>query len=455
MQTSKLFPYYCCTIKCFEQNTLYITMILEISIKNYRSIKNETTFSLVAESSKSKYDNVFNQPLSKNDHVNLLKVAAIYGPNASGKTNIMRGLHSILNLIKNNSLSAGDEIPYYDPFKFDVLTKDQPSEFKLTFVGPSNIKHVYEIGFSAHQITKEKLCYYPKGQSAILFERFPNNSAEELDKIILGDSLNKKEYSVFSNKLGLETFGNQNPHEVLTPIFTRLKKINLLNFASSFISRDQNKTTKILNENPKIHEQLNELIRISDTKIEYISIQEKKREDFKELDEISKSFADRIYQENKYEILSWHNMYENGKIVGQEPIPLKEESEGTNSLYAIGGRIFETLQNSGVLFVDELDSSLHPFLSKILVQIFQSPVLNPHNAQLIFTSHDTHLLDRTLLRKDQIWFTEKNNMGITELYSLQDFDGVREDTPFDKWYLAGKFGAIPNIQSLEKLVQNG
>ena len=94
-------------------------------------------------------------------------------------------------------------------------------------------------------------------------------------------------------------------------------------------------------------------------------------------------------------------------------------------------------------------------MSKILVQIFQSPVLNPHNAQLIFTSHDTHLLDRTLLRKDQIWFTEKNNMGITELYSLQDFDGVREDTPFDKWYLAGKFGAIPNIQSLEKLVQNG
>lgn len=431
-------------------------MILEFTITNYRSIRDETTFSLVAESSKSKSFNVFNQPLSNNDDVDLLKVAAIYGPNASGKTNIMRGLYSILKLIKKNTLSAGDKIPYYDPFKFDVSTRNKPCEFKLVFVGPSNIKHIYEIAFNQTQITKEKLIYYPKGHPTDLFERVSNNSAEELDKIILGNSLNKKEYTVFSNRLGLETFGNQNPHDKLTPIFTYLKTINLLNFASSFISRGQNEITQILNENPQIHEQLNELIKLSDTKIEKISIKENKREDFKEIEDISKDLAEKIYKSNKYEILSWHNVYEDGQIVRQEPIPLKSESEGTNSLYAIGGRIFETLKNSSVLFVDELDSSLHPFLSKILVEIFQSPILNPQNAQLIFTSHDTHLLDRTLLRKDQIWFTEKNDFGVTELYSLQDFDGVREDTPFEKWYMAGKFGALPNIQSLEKLaIKNG
>jgi len=120
-------------------------------------------------------------------------------------------------------------------------------------------------------------------------------------------------------------------------------------------------------------------------------------------------------------------------------------------LYILGGLVVRTLEKGGVLLVDELDTSLHPFLTKLIVMIFQSEKINNKNAQLIFTSHDVSLMDRDLLRKDQIWLAEKSDPGNSELYSLQDFDNLREDTPFEKWYMAGKFGGLPNIKSVENI----
>jgi AAA15 family ATPase/GTPase len=117
----------------------------------------------------------------------------------------------------------------------------------------------------------------------------------------------------------------------------------------------------------------------------------------------------------------------------------------------LGGKILRTLEKGGLMIVDELDTSLHPFITKMIVMIFQSETTNPKNAQLIFTTHDVSLLDRDLIRRDQVWIAEKNEKGSTELYSLQDFD-VREDTPFEKWYLAGKFGGLPKIKSIESLL---
>ena len=121
------------------------------------------------------------------------------------------------------------------------------------------------------------------------------------------------------------------------------------------------------------------------------------------------------------------------------------------TVFALGGRLLQAIEDGEVIFVDELETNFHPYLSKLLVSLFQNPRINKKNAQLIFTTHDVTLLDKTLFRKDQVWFTEKDIYGATNLYSLQDFSDVREDTPFDKWYLAGKFGGIPNIKSLESL----
>ncbi|NJN77602.1 MAG: ATP-binding protein [Saprospiraceae bacterium] len=131
-------------------------------------------------------------------------------------------------------------------------------------------------------------------------------------------------------------------------------------------------------------------------------------------------------------------------------LSFKEESTGTKTVLILGGLLLETLEKGGIVFIDELDTSLHTYLAKLLVMLFQNQKVNNKNAQLIFISHDTNLLDRTLLRKDQIWFTEKDEQGVTELISLQDFTDVRQNTPYEKWYLAGKFGALPNLKSIEK-----
>ncbi len=101
--------------------------------------------------------------------------------------------------------------------------------------------------------------------------------------------------------------------------------------------------------------------------------------------------------------------------------------------------------------IDELDTSLHPYITKMIVMMFQSEKLNPNNAQLIFTTHDVSLLDKDLVRKDQVWIAEKNEQGATDLYSLQDFEGIPDDVSFEKWYMAGKFGGLPQIKSIESI----
>jgi hypothetical protein len=140
--------------------------------------------------------------------------------------------------------------------------------------------------------------------------------------------------------------------------------------------------------------------------------------------------------------------------VGVRELPLYQESAGTNVLFALGGIILRRLEQGGVLFFDELDNSLHPKLSKFLVRLFNNPVSNTKNAQLVVATHEVTLLDKEVFRKDQIWFCEKDRYGVTEIFSAKDFDGVRDDTPFDKWYMNGKFGGQPKIKELEFIFDN-
>jgi AAA15 family ATPase/GTPase len=123
-------------------------------------------------------------------------------------------------------------------------------------------------------------------------------------------------------------------------------------------------------------------------------------------------------------------------------------------LFALGGIILKRLEKGGVLFFDELDNSLHPKLSKFLVRLFNNPRSNSQNAQLVLATHEVTLLDKEVFRKDQIWFCEKDQFGSTEIFSAKEFEGVRDDTPFDKWYVNGKFGGQPKIKELEFIFDN-
>lgn len=420
-------------------------MILEFGVKNYRSIKREMVLSLIAESGKSKPNNLFDLQTLNGETIRVLKSVAIFGPNASGKSTLLRAMFFVMHLLKNNSSKAGKGVQFYEPFKFDKQTRDKPSEFWIVFIGPDNTRYKYIIALNSSEIVQEEMFYYPNGRETLIFERIVPNEESILHTGRLGASFGKSEYELFNNHLFLAKFGEEVPHKFLSELYVHFEKyevINALNITRySAIQKDLNK--KILAD-PKFGERINALVKAADTQLLGIVVKKESNDEGEEDDD------DR---DNNTKALGRHNMFDGEKKIGEEVLPMWEESSGTVALFCIGGKILESIEKGGTIFIDELDTSLHPAVAKMMVELIQSSNINYTNSQMIFSTHDISLLDRNIFRKDQYWFTEKLKDGSTELYSLQDFDGVREDTPFDKWYTSKKFGAYPEIGSLENSIR--
>ena len=422
-------------------------MILEFEVENYRSIKDKQVFSMVAESSKSKPDNVFEHRLASGDTVRLLKAAVIYGANASGKSNLLRAFFNF-RLFIVAKLSINDPITFYDPFLFDKTSKNNPSRFCLTFIGEGNYKYRYAIAFNNEEVFQESLDYYPKGKAQNLFKRLPEKSKDgSIHTAKLGQIKNYKTLKVFKNQLILSKFGFNTPDEDFSPIYQYFNANNI-SILSPITHNDLENlidTNAIrLAENPELITNLNKLLHISDTKIEGVFVVKKAAQGKKN-----------STRNKEYDSFANHAVFDNQQKIDTISLSLDQESKGSKMLFALGVNILYQLKLGGVYIVDEIDTSLHPKLAKTLIQLFQNKTSNPKNTQIIFSTHETAFLDKDLFRKDQIWFTEKNEYGETELFSVQDFDKVREDTPFEKWYMAGKFGGIPDIQSLETIFTNG
>jgi len=198
-------------------------------------------------------------------------------------------------------------------------------------------------------------------------------------------------------------------------------------------------------ENTTLLGDINKLLRIADTGIKSIKIKENNENDFNFPDNIKSEVRKRFIEENRLQIFTKHDLYQNGKAKGETTIELDEESAGTYRLFAVGGLILMALKNGSTFILDELERSLHPYLTKIIIQLFNDVRTNPHNAQLIFTTHDVSLLTSDLFRRDQIWFAEKDEIGISSIYSLGDLKGVRSNIPYHKYYLKGLFGGVPNV----------
>lgn len=419
-------------------------MLLEFSVSNFRSIKNEQILSMLAESSQAKPDNMASVELSAGGCLSVLKSAVIYGANASGKTNIIKAFFTCISFIQRSATNiVGDAITCYDPFIFEQTTAFSPIVFKLLFIGKDNIKYSYQFSYNRYEIISEILEYYPKGQRATLFTR-TNSEGETTHSHVISLTKNvtnqriKKE--VFKNQLYLSQFGSTIVHEQLTEVYLFFKNIDVWNSQNSVYTKNmQEKLSSDLLEpqNEALRKRLVKLIQISDTKIEDIRIS-------KEPD------SDKVRpQKGEYALFGQHSLFENDKKIGNKELPFREESAGSNILFAIGGYILKKLETGGVMFIDELDNSLHPKLTKFLVKLFNNPISNPKNAQLVCATHEVTLLDKDMFRMDQVWFTEKNKFGASELYSIKDFDGVREGIPFDKWYHNGKFGGEPKIREIE------
>jgi AAA15 family ATPase/GTPase len=418
-------------------------MLIDFKFENFRSFRDSATLSMEANSSDQKKQNLVEITNSANQSFRILKSSVVYGANASGKSNTLRALFEVLNLIGHKP-SVDDKLRIFNPFIFNSKSEKEPCKFELTFLGPDEIKYNYSFSILFNEVIQEDLNYFPKGKITKLFSRDSDPNIEtKFHKGHLGDSIGKKEITVFKNQLLLSKFGTDEPHELLTEVYLYFKKYEVINPTSEgHLKYLRKRVDEELYDNIELRERVQLLIKEADTKVIGINIQKASKDDTS-----SRS------SKNPFLIFGIHELFNDNDLSGLRSIPLSEESTGTQALYTLGTKVLSTIQKGGVLIVDELDTSLHPFITKMLLMIFHSEEVNTKNAQLIFTTHDVSLLDRDLIRRDQVWIAEKNNKGQTEIFSLQDFDGLREDSPFEKWYLAGKFGGLPKIKSIDSLFQ--
>lgn len=418
-------------------------MLIELSITNYRSIKEKATLSLLADGYESKAENVFTYKLPNQKDVRLLNTALIYGANGSGKSNILKGLFELLYML-DHPAHAGKDIRYYDPFKFNSESDSKPVEFEIKFLDAANVPYQYNVAFSKTEIVKEELFYWPNGRLTPAFERVVGNTEEEdIHYLKIGKSAqeDRETEKVYKNNFGISHFSSLTPNKVILGAFKAIQKMFVINTLNDrHRSGDLDKIGDLITNRSDFKNKINALIRYADLNISEIKAEKTN----------SAENSDTRPQ-RKFKFLAAHQ-YFNGENKTEYLVnnPLFEESQGSQTILGLGSEIILSLEKGGVLFVDEFETSLHPKLSKALITIFQNSKLNPNKAQLIFTTHDTNLMDHNTFRRDQIWFTSKNQRGETALYSMVDFSELREGHVFEKWYMSGKFGAVPNLDLIEK-----
>lgn len=436
-------------------------MLIEFSVGNYLSFKDTVTFSMVASEEAAKDENLNKNNVFKVDEgLSLLKSAAIYGANASGKSNLIKAVDFMQSFVINSSKGTQitDKIDV-EEFKLSATTVGLPSFFEIVFFLE---KKIYRYGFQVdkNRVISEWLFYTPKALERNLFER-KFNKFKVTKTFKEGQELTEK---TRINALFLSVASQFNG-KISTKILFWFNNLKIISGLHSNIMYRKDAVDYFINNQyqPNIINLIKKLdLGINDIKIETSKTIERIEKDFpllRELpDEGKLNFIRSLSGRTDAEVLKTiHKIYdENGNPVSQEIFDLdKNESEGTKKLFAFAGMILDALKKRRVLFIDELDARLHPLMTREIVNLFNSKETNFNNAQLIFTTHDINLLSHKFFRRDQIWFAEKNRQEATDLYSLVEFKLSDEaDNSFKSDYIKGKYGGIPFIGNLRQILGN-
>lgn len=417
-------------------------MLIELDIKNFRSIKEKVTLSLLPSGKFQDDRNLTKlKNIGKSENYQLLNSVIIYGGNAAGKSNVLKALTALKYLVAYSvDNKINDAIDYYYPFLLDKETREKPVYLKATFIAKDKVVYEYEIEYNYKKVLNESLYFYPKNQKAKLFDRLDED-------ISYGEYFKgNKNFQLLENQLLLSHAG-KTATESLLPAYQFFSKYIftlIINDTDSDISKIRT-IGKSVADNKKIITDMNRLLKYIGSHIEGIEIKEIEMKDILFPEFIPENTQKDLYEQFKYQIKAKHKVYHNKKEVGFESLDLMEESNGTIKFLSIAGWMLQALQTGSTVLIDELDKSLHPLLTRILVSLFNNPKSNPKGAQLIFTSHDVSLIDKQLLRLDQIWFVEKDMYGETVLYPLSEFTGISKVTTLKEWYMNGRFGGIPEI----------
>jgi AAA15 family ATPase/GTPase len=412
-------------------------MIIEFSVKNYRSIKDLQTLSMVAAPIKSKYPELDeNNVIKVSDKLSLLKSVAIYGANGSGKSNVVRALIAMLVFIRDSFKDDQVGRRIIEPFALNNETPNQTTFFQLIFIC-NNVRFRYGFEVFQNEVKGEWLFGTPGKSETYYFTREGSFFR-----------INEKK---FAEGIGLEdkTSGNNLFINIAKAFNGKISK-QIIDFFKEKIAissgvNDNNfrETTLSMMKNEKAKQTILSLLNHADLGIQDIN---NKKLTLEDLPDNPPSELLKVVSDGNLElILSKRSIYNSsGEKIGYRDLMLDEqESDGTRKFFNYSGAVLDALLNGVTLILDEFDARLHPMLTKKIVEMFNSPTINKNGAQLVFVTHDTNLLDNSLLRRDQIYFTEKNKMQETVLYSLADFKGIRNDASYEKDYINGKYGAIP------------
>lgn len=420
-------------------------MLIEFKVKNFKSFKDEIVLSMVADKNRELSEtNIFQM-----DNMTLLRTAAIFGPNAGGKTNLIESfkIFNDLFIAEVETSKILSDLPY---FRRDMESKNMPISFEVSFF-LGNKRHRYGIEVDSNGIRSEWLYFVPKRHEACFFERERN---EIVRTGIYFESKKALDYiKPDATRPFLFTLAQDSVREFkwAKAIISYLKfYIKTIDMPEMFFKNMLEE--EILNkDNNSIisKEEVVSIMKDADIGITNISVIEKDTEE----DEFINSFVEFMKQKgqrietNRFETYMHYSKYNDKKeIVGEEKFTLAMESRGTTKLYSMLYPILFVLKTGGVLLIDEIESSLHPLLCERIIRLFNNNKTNPHNAQLIFTTHNTLLMNPNLLRRDQIYFIEKNEYGVSNMYSLYDIDlDIRSNFNYISNYLAGRFGAIPYL----------
>ncbi|MEH1838625.1 MAG: ATP-binding protein [Nostoc sp.] len=431
-------------------------MLVDFTVENYRSIKEPVTLSAVAQKQSDRQTSQSSKRKRvKSDHeiapgyhvegwdIELLPVLAIFGANASGKSNVIQALDYLLLIMAYGTQQAFAfqrilKNAKLDPFKLDSISAQKPTRFELRTLFDNNI-YTYSLIINQNNIISENLDYAlntTKRPRRLFHRQWDDSNKKFIWKTgdYFAGSHNQLQDNLRENELFISTLGKLKV-DVIESLLRWLKVrwlgINLGNekYDITSITSLQGTDNPIINE---IFEEALTIVLKFDTGLSRIDM-------VKKYDDPS-----------DYNIYALHNTHD-GNLVAWL---FDEESLGTQRLFSLAFRIVLALKIGGLTIVDELGTNIHPNIVRSIIRRFQNAKTNPKRAQLILTSHDNTLQRNNLLRRDQIWFTQKRPAQSTELYPLTDFH-VRNDLAIDKAYLDGRFGAVPFLPSEEEMILQG
>lgn len=424
-------------------------MLVDFKVKNYRSIKDEQLFSMVSSTQTEHSKTHIFSPQNTNSF-SLVKTSAIYGANAAGKSNLIKAIDTMKEIVEDsaNKYQRGDKLPI-KAFIFDGEA-NKASEFEITFIF-DGIRYQYGFSATSQRIVEEWLIAYPKGKAQNWFARAYDNDTETYEWQFGAKLIGKKQLwkeSTRANALYLSTAVQLNSIQ-LKPVFDwfsqQLKITGVTGWNPTF--------TMALCEDNTYKNKILRFLKIADMDIEDIEIEKEEFDTSKLPQDMPVELKQELEREYKgKELIKGAKIYHLDYSGQKVALDLEDESDGTRKLFAFIGPWLDSLENGNVLIIDELHDNFHPLMVKFLIDLFHNNTANKSNAQLIFTTHETSVLNQDILRRDQVWFCEKTNKA-TKLYPLTDFS-PRKGSDLEKGYLSGRFGALPFFKDITMAMGN-